>query len=184
MAQQVTWHKFRWGYDAKCVRSVEDLSTGRSINVERNPDKEGEPASQTVALELATISFSYTVSAAAGGNPRKEYEAINECLGVHAPLYLNGSKFMASRMMLKSADASDWVLDPHGRAVSVRVSLKFEEYAEDASGLKKQKITKKSALRPGVQTKPKATSALSVGATSSQKASKAKKNKQMAGWKR
>lgn len=182
MATQITWHSLRWGYDAGCIRSVEDLSTSRAVNVERNQDKEGEPATQTVALDLATISFSYTVAAAAGGNPRKEYETVNECIGVHAPLYLNGSKFLANEMMLKSVDASDWVLDSKGRAVSVKISVKFEEYAVDASGLKLQKVNRKSALRPGVQTAPKATSALSVGATSTQKAAKATKNKQMARW--
>ncbi len=183
MAIQITWHSFKWGFDTGCIRSVEDLSTSRSINVERNQDKEGEPATQTVALELASLSFSYTVSAAAGGSPRKEFEAINDCPGVHAPLYLNGSKFIANEMMLKSEDASDWVLDAKGRPTSVRISVKFEEYAVDASGLKLQKVERKSALRPGVRTQPKATSALSVGATSAQKASKAKTNKQMKGWK-
>lgn len=182
MATQITWHTFRWGYDASCIRSVEDLSTSRAVNVERNQDKEGEPATQTVALELATIAFSYTVSAAAGGDPRKEYEAINECPGVHAPLYLNGAKFLANEMMLKSVDASDWVLDAMGRASSVRISVKFEEYAVDASGLKLQQVAKKSALRPGVRSKPKATSALGVGATAAQKAARVKANLQMAGW--
>ena len=182
MAVQITWHTFKWGYDTGCIRTVEDLSTGRGINVERNQDKEGEPASQTVALELATLSFSYTVSAAAGGNPRKEYEAINECPGVHAPLYLNGSKFLCGEMMLKSVKASDWVLDAKGRAVSVRISVDFEEYAVDSSGLKLQKVERSKALRPGVQTKPKATSALSVGATSAQKAARTTANKQMARW--
>ena len=75
------------------------------------------------------------------------------------------------------------MLDAKGRPTSVRISVKFEEYAVDASGLKLQKVERKSALRPGVRTQPKATSALSVGATSAQKASKAKTNKQMKGWK-
>ncbi len=182
MATQIAWHEFEWGYDAAHVRSVEGLSTGRGVSVDRNADKEGEPATQTVALDLVTLSFSYTLMLAAGCSPRAEYEAINECLGVHAPLYLNGSRLLANEMMLKSVDASDWLLDGNGRPVSVKVSVKFEEYAEDASGLKLNKVERAGALRPGVQLQPERQSALDVGATASQKASRSPANEQMRGW--
>ena len=182
MATQISWHTFSWGYSAGCIRSIDDLSTSRSIDVERNEDKEGEPATQSVALSLADLSFSYTVATAAGGNPRSEFAAINNCLGVHAPLYLNGSRFPVNELLLKSVDASDWVLDGSGRAVSVNISLKFEEYAVDASGLKVSSIEKNSALRPGVQTAPRVSSALSVGASPAQKASRISANAQMARW--
>lgn len=182
MAVQISWNGFTWGYNDGKIISVDELSTSRSVDVERNEDKEGEPATQTVALALASLSFSYVVSTSAGGSPLKEFTEMNECPGVHAPLYLNGARFIANEVMLKSCDSSDWILDGSGRAVSVKISLKFEEYAEDASGLKMSKVEKNSQLRPGVQTDASATSALSVGASSSQKAAMASSNPQMQGW--
>lgn len=182
MATQISWHKFAWGYNGRRICSVDDLKTNRSVDVERNEDKEGQPATQTVAMALASVSFSYNVASGAGGNPYKEWQEIKDCIGVHAPLFLNGKRFPVKELMLKSVDASDWVLDGKGRAVSVNISLQFEEYAVDASGLKLSKITKNSALKPGLQTAPPAASALNVGATSAQKASRTAKNPQMSGW--
>lgn len=182
MGVQISWNGMKWGYDAKCIRSVEDLTADRGISVERNEDKEGQPATQTVALDLATVSFSYTVSKAAGGKPRQEYGSIFKALGVHAPLYLNGKRFAVKEMMLKSVSSSDWVLSAKGEPLSVKIAVTFEEYATDKSGLKKDKITRASALRPGVKKAAKTTSALRVGASSSAKAKKAPKNKQMKKW--
>lgn len=181
MATQAKWHKFSWGYSASRIISVESLSTGHSISVERNEDKEGEPATQSVALELVTLSFEYTLTAAAGCNPRREYEQMNECLGVHAPFYLSGSPYLANEMMLKSVNASDYCLDAKGRVVRVKVSVEFEEYAEDASGLKMNKVNR-DALRPGVRGGNTRTSALDIGCTSAQKSKRIKGNPQMKGW--
>lgn len=182
MGVQISWNTYVWGYSPDAIRSVNGLSVSTSVDVERNEEKDGQSATQTVALALATLSFSYDAVASAGVNPRSEYEYISSCIGIHAPLYMNGKRFVCKEMMLKSVDASDWILDAKGRAISVKISLKFEEYAEEASGLKKQKTVKASALRPGIKKNVGATSALSVGPTATKKMKLAPKNSQMARW--
>lgn len=182
MAVQAAWHTLSWGYSPARVISVESFSTGRSVSVERNADKEGEPATQTVAFDLQTLSFSYTLNATAGCSPYSEYNDARACLGIHAPFYLGGKRFPADEMLLKSVNTKDWVFGARGEAISVTVDVEFEEYAEDASGLKTEKGNATS-LRPGMSS-PAPSSALNVGPTQAQRLSMLSSNDQMRRWQR
>ena len=171
MATQAEWNGFRWGVEPGCVRPITDLASNRSVSVERNQDKEGEPATQAVALDLMTIDLSYTAAVSATGrDPRDEYGEWWRNVGVYAPFYLNGRKYLGDLFLLKSAAPSDVILGPDGRWLSATISLAFEEYAEDESGLKLDK-REVSGLRAGLTTQT-VTTAVSVGPTDAQRAGK------------
>lgn len=175
MATQAEWNGFRWGVEPGCVRPIKDISANRSVSVERNEDKEGEPATQTVALDLMTIDLSYSaVLSATGRDPRDEYGEWWRNVGVFAPFYLNGRKFLGDLFLLKSAAPSDVILGPDGRWLSATITLAFEEYAEDESGLKLEK-REVSGLRAGFAGQA-AETALSVGPTDAQRAGKMPSN--------
>ena len=88
---------------------------------------------------------------------------------------------MVPELLLVSVDASNWVLDSNGEAIQVKISLSFEEYSEDAAGLKNSTGSAIS-LTPGVQSYDAAASAASIGASSESTAKYLPKNSQMAGW--
>lgn len=171
MGLQAEWNGMRFEVAPGNVRPIGSLSTTRGVSVERNQDKEGEPATQTVALDLMTLDVSYTaVQSATGENPRGTYGTWWRYVGTYAPFFLGGRKFMADLFMLKSCNMSDAVVDGRGEIVSCTIELSFEEYAEDESGLKTEK-TVISGLTPGVMT-ASAASALSVGPTEAQRQGK------------
>lgn len=168
MATQAEWNGFTWCVRPGCVRPITSLGSSRSVSVERNEDKEGEPATQTVALDLMTIDVEYTASlAATGRDPRDEYGEWWRNVGTYAPFYLNGRKYLGDLFMLRSASPSDVVLASDGSWLSATISLAFEEYAEDASGLKLEK-REIGGLNPGIATQT-AASAVSVGPTEAQR---------------
>ena len=169
MAAQAEWNGFVWEIGPGCVRPITDLSSNRSVSVERNEDKEGEPATQTVALDLMTIDLSYTAAiGATGRDPRDEYGEWWRSVGTYAPFYLNGRRYLGDLFLLKSAAPSGILLAPDGSWLSATISLSFEEYAEDESGLKLDKRTI-AGLTAG-RTDQTASSALSVGPSEAQRA--------------
>ena len=175
MSVQAEWNGFTWKVEPGCVRPIGSIDGNRSVSVERNEDKEGEPATQAVALDLMTFTVSYTASlAATGRDPRDEYGEWWRNVGIYAPFYLNGRKYLGDLFLLKSAKASDHLLAADGSWLAATIELSFEEYAEDASGLKLDKRDV-SGLTPGVMTQT-STSALDVGPSDSQKAGKMPSN--------
>lgn len=171
MAIQAEWNGFQWKVEPGCVRPIASIGGSRSVSVERNEDKEGEPATQTVAIDPMTFDVTYTAAlGATGTDPRWEYGYFRDRVGQYAPFYLNGRKYLGDLFLLKSADASDQQLAADGTWLSCTVSLSFEEYSEDASGLKSEK-TVIAGLTPGVMEQT-AASAVSVGPSDAQKAGK------------
>lgn len=177
---QAEWNGFSWRVEPGCVRPISSIDGARSVSVERNEDKEGEPATQTVALDLMTFSVTYDAAiSATGRDPRDEYGEWWRNVGVYAPFYLNGRKYLGDLFLLKDAKASDVELASDGSWLRATIQLSFEEYAEDASGLKTQK-TEISGLTPGV-TGQTASTALGVGPSGAQKAGKMPANAAMGG---
>lgn len=171
MAIQAEWNGFAWKVEPGCVRPIASIGGKRSVSVERNEDKEGEPATQTVALDLMSFTVTYNaVKSATGRDPRDEFGEWWRNVGVYAPFYLNGRKYLGDLFMLKDAEPSDVLLAADGSWLSATITLSFEEYAEDASGLKLEK-REISGLTPGVMEQT-ATSAVSVGPSDAQKAGK------------
>lgn len=168
---QCEWSGMVWDWSPGSALPISSLSGKRSVSVERNEDKEGKPATQTVALDLMTLDVSYTVHrSATGKDPRGEYGKWWNLVGTYAPFFIGGRAYMAQLFMLKEADCSDAEIDRDGNFLSLTIDLKFEEYSEDASGLKATKGAAIS-LKPGVM-QPTAASAVSVGPSDAQKAGK------------
>lgn len=173
MAVQARWHTLAWGYGPKAIRAIENMQTSDGIEVKLNDTDKGKEAYQTVTLNLTTLSFEYLISAVAGGKPMEEYLELKKLLGVHAPFYLGSTKIGGAEMMLCSVDADDWLIDASGRIQSVRLSVKFQQYATGKNKLMLQEINKKKALRAGIKSPSESkASAIFVGPTSSAKASK------------
>lgn len=171
MGVQAEWNGIRWTISPDSIVPLESISGGRSISVERNEEKEGEPATQTVAYDLQTLSVSFTANRQASGrDPRSMYGDFWLKVGEYAPFYLGGRKFLAPLFMLKDAKCSDMVIDGSGNVQECKIDLEFEEYAEEPSGLKAQKGAAAS-LRPGIFEQT-ATSAVGVGPSTSQAAGK------------
>ena len=168
MATQAEWNGFRWGTEPGCVRPIASIDGNRSVSVERNEDKEGEPATQTVALDLMAFTVTYTAAlTATGRDPRDEYGEWWGNVGVYAPFFLNGRQYLGDLFLLTDAKASDVSLSQDGSWLSASIELSFEEYAEDASGLKADK-REISGLTSGVMSQTAAT-AVDVGPSSQQK---------------
>ena len=169
MAVQAEWNGFTWGVTGS-VRPITSLSSSRSVKVERNDEKEGEPATQTVALELMTIDLTYeAVLSATGRDPRDEYGEWWRKVGQYAPFYIGGRKYLADMFLLMSAKPSDIVMSNDGRWLAATIELSFEEYAEEASGLKTQQTA--YSLSPGIYEQT-AVSAVDVGPSERQKQGK------------
>lgn len=168
MGVQAEWSGMRFEVAPGSVRPFNSISGKRSVKVERNDDKEGQPATQTVALDLMTLDVEYTVvRSATGEDPRSVYGAWWRLVGTYAPFYLGGRAFMAEQFLLVSADCSDVEVDGHGNVTAITISLSFEEYAEDASGLKAE-TGKAMSLTKGIWEQT-ATSAVDVGPTDRQR---------------
>ena len=175
MAIQAEWNGFAWKVEPGCVRPITSIGGSRSVSVERNEDKEGEPATQTVAIDLMTFDVSYTAAlGATGTDPRWEFGYFRDRVGQYAPFYLNGRKYLGDLFLLKDAKPSDVLLAADGSWLSATITLNFEEYSEDASGLKSEK-TVIGGLTPGVMEQT-ATSAVSVGPSDAQRAGKMPSN--------
>ena len=175
MAVQAEWNGFQWKVEPGCVRPIGDIDGNRSVSVERNEEKEGEPATQTVALDLMTFTVTYTASlGGTGRDPRDEYGEWWRNVGVYAPFYLNGRKYLGGLFMLKTAKASDIQLGADGRWLTASIELSFEEYTEEPSGLKAEK-NEIAGLTPGIYEQT-ATSAIDVGPSDLQKQGKMPSN--------
>ena len=167
MAVQAEWNGFLWQIGPGLSCPISDLSTSRSVSVERNEDKEGEPATQTVAHDLITVDITYQEArVATGRDPFETYHGWWYWVGTYAPLYMHGEKFLVDLLMLKSVTPSDVILAPDGSWLSCSIQLSFEEYAEDESGLK---LDKREGVLSAGQTEQ---TAVDVGPSASQMAGK------------
>lgn len=176
MAVQAEWNGFVWGVTGS-VRPITSFSPSRSVKVERNDEKEGEPATQAVSLDLMTIDLTYeAVLFATGRDPRDEYGEWWRKVGQYAPFYIGGRKFLGDLFLLMSAKPTDVVMDNSGRWLKATIELSFEEYAEEASGLKTEQTA--YSLSPGIFEQT-AASAVDVGPSDAQRAGKMPVNKWM-----
>ena len=171
MSVQAEWNGFVWGIQPGRVCPLSSFSSSLSVSVERNEDKEGEPATQTVARDLIQLDVEYVCTRAGEGvDPKSEYKGWGLWVGTYAPFFMGGEKYMADLYMLKDASPSDVVIGPDGSWQSATIKLTFEQYAEDESGLKADNVAQ-AGLIAGVMEQT-ATSALNVGPSDAQKAGK------------
>lgn len=180
MAQMAKWSTKIWEVSSKKIVAINSIAIGVKLNTENNDDKAGSPATSTKAIDIQSMTFDFDLAAAAGCDTRSEYESWTALIGECSPFYLAGSRFGPANFQLTAVNLTDTLLDSFGRILKGRISITLTEYAEEASG-------KKSSA--GGSNKPNATavsngtgppsSAVSVGASSGDKATKKPNNTQL-----
>lgn len=168
MSVMASWSSKRWEINSKQIKALNGITAGVKVQTLSNDDKEGSPASTTVALEQQSISLGWTVSAAAGVDVREEYESWLSLIGRYAPFYLGGKRFGPKLMQLTVVNLASATLDNRGRMLFGDLNITLTEYAEEASS------AKETASSTSINAA--ATSAVSVGPTSRDKAARKNTN--------
>lgn len=141
MATQAEWNGVKFEVWPSFVRPIESLDTSLGIEFERNEDTEGQPATQITRRKLQTISLTYKSILGLWVDPKLDLDCWNWHIvnGFYAPFYLNGQDLYGRNFIITKADMSSSYIDPQGRILYADFSLEFEEYAEEARGLKVDK---------------------------------------------
>ena len=127
------------------------------------------------------ITVSYTGSSVS--DARGEFESWTSLVGQYAPFYLAGRRFGPANLQLTGVSLSDTTLDNLGRILKGKITINLTEYAEEASSKKASAGgSSKSSSAAGVSSSGgvgRRLSAVTVGASSSDKAAKKPNNAQL-----
>ena len=104
-----------------------DFSSSKAAKTELQ-DSSDSRKTNIKGIELQTMSLSTKYLRAAGVDPRAQLEEWESLVSKKNPLYIGGVRFGPEKMLLKSVDGSDYILDNSGNMLAVTVSLNFEEY--------------------------------------------------------
>lgn len=191
MAVMASWNGKTWGVSSQRIAALNGVSSSVELDTENSDDKAGSPATKTKALKLQSMSFDFDLAAAVGCDVRSEYESWTALVGQYAPFYLAGRRFGPANLQLTAVSLSDTKLDNLGRILTGKITIKLTEYAEEASSKKASSGKSSSSGKSGSSSKSAAghryhhkesgisSSAVSVGASSSAKASKKPTNAQL-----
>jgi hypothetical protein len=187
MAIMAQWNGKSWEVSKKRIAALNGISASVKLQTENNSDAAGSPATKTKALELQNLSFDFTLGSAAGVDVRSEYESWIALLGETAPFFLGGRRFGPANVMLTGVSLDNTVLDDFGRILQGNIAISLTEYAEEASSKKSAAASGKSSTAAKKTTPAVATyselgikaSAVSVGPSSSDKATMKPKNTQL-----
>lgn len=160
MAVMANWMDMSWEISPGRVAVLEGLSTSHKVENETGNDKEGSAPSNAVGFALQTIQAEYVAAAVAGPDVRANWEAWKNRVGKTAPFYLGGKLFGPDKVMLTEAGLDDVTLGRNGEMLTAKISLTFTEDAPEPAAQKSKSDT------------GNATTAVSVGASSADKASK------------
>lgn len=181
MAIMAQWNGMAWEVSSRRIAALNGITASVELDTENSDDKAGSPATTTKALKLQTFNFDYTLAIVAGCDVRGEYESWCGLVGQYAPFYLGGRRFGPANLQLTSVNLSDTTLDDYGRIIKGKIAITLTEYAEEASGKKASSGKSKKTTSEAVSavsttgTGPRL-SAVNVGASSWDKASKKQKN--------
>lgn len=182
MSTMASWNGRTWGVSSDKIAALNGISASVELDTENTDDKAGSPATKTKALKLQSIPLDFDVAAAVGCDVRSEYEAWAALVGQYAPFYLGGTRFGPANLQLTAVSLGDTVVDNLGRILKGKISLTLTEYAEEASSKKASagSSTGGSSSPAGIATGvgPRL-SAVTVGASSSDKAAKKPTNTQL-----
>lgn len=187
MAVMAKWSSKSWEVSSRRVAALNGISAGVKLNTENSDDKAGSPATKTKALELQTMNFDFDLATVAGCDVREEYESWIALVGQFAPFFLAGRRFGPANMLLTAVNLSDTMLDSFGRILKGKITIALTEYAEEASSKKASSASSKGGSSGTKQAAGIATynelgissSAASIGASGSAKASMKPNNTQL-----
>lgn len=184
MPVMASWNGKTWEVSGSRITALNGVSASVELDTENGGDMAGSPSTLVKALKLQTMNFDFDIASATGCDVRGEYDSWVALIGQYAPFYLAGTRFGPANLMLTGVSLSDTFLDNFGRILKGTISIALTEYAEEASGKKASAgNTSGSSVAPAVASSngvgPRL-SALSVGASSGDKAAKKPKNTQLA----
>lgn len=187
MAVMAQWSGKSWEVSSRRVAALNGISASVELDTENSDDKAGSPATKTKALKLQTMSFDFDLATIAGCDVRGEYESWTALVGQYAPFILSGRRFGPPNFQLTGVSLGDTTLDDFGRILKGKISITLTEYAEEASSKKAAGAsTGSSSSGPkkaaGVATYNElgiSSSASSIGASGSAKATKKPNNTQL-----
>lgn len=181
MAVMASWNGKTWGVSSQRIAALNGVSSSVELDTENTDDKAGAPATKTKALKLQSMSFDFVLASAVGSDVRSEYEAWTAMVGQYAPFYLAGRRFGPANLQLTGVSLSDTTLDNLGRILKGKITINLTEYAEEASSKKASAggssgSSSAAGVSGGVGPR---LSAVTVGASSTAKASKKPTNAQL-----
>ena len=178
MAVMASWNGKTWGVSSQRIAALNGVSSSVELDTENSDDKAGSPATKTKALKLQSMSFDFDLASAVGGDARGEFESWTSLVGQYAPFYLAGRRFGPANLQLTGVSLSDTTLDNFGRILKGKITINLTEYAEEAGA----GGSSKSSSAAGVSSSGgvgRRLSAVTVGASSSDKAAKKPNNAQL-----
>ena len=174
MSVMASWNGKTWGVSPERIAALNGVSASVELDTENSDDKAGSPATKTKALKLQSMSFDFDLAVAVGCDVRGEYESWTALVGQYAPFYLGGTRFGPANLQLTGVSLGDTTVDNFGRILKGKITINPTEFAEEASS------NGGSSSPAGVSTGvgPRL-SAITVGASSSDKAAKKPNNTQL-----
>ena len=184
MAVMASWNGKTWGVSSQRIAALNGVSSSVELDTENSDDKAGSPATKTKALKLQSMSFDFDLASAVGGDARGEFESWTSLVGQYAPVLSGpGRRFGPANLQLTGVSLSDTTLDNLGRILKGKITINLTEYAEEASSKKAGAGgSSKSSSAAGVSSSGgvgRRLSAVTVGASSSDKAAKKPNNAQL-----
>lgn len=179
MKYQAKWGKKGFLVSPTKIVPFTDFKTGKKLKSDSKNDTSGKNPTNTRGVEAQEMSFSVKYLAAAGVNPRAQYEEWCGEIGKSYPLYIEGKRFGPEKMMLQSVDMSDTLFAPGGAIVGavLTISLIEDTTSKGATAARKTTTKTTSTSTKAAQTYEKTVAAKkeAMNATAS-KEDKASKN--------
>lgn len=157
------WNGMTWECSPDRITRPESIATAYSMKTETNADKEGTSPTETVGLNEEEVSLSTTYRIETGTSDiAGMIDSWKALVGKAAPLIIGNRIFGADKMQLQSVSVSDISLRANGRFSAATLGFKFKEYIEEPVVASVNQTRGSGA----------GTSAVSVGASAADKASK------------
>lgn len=120
------------------VYPFKDISLSGSISTESQERSGQKPATYIKGLGLGALSISIPLIAQTNVNVRDELASWQTIRDARVPyFFIMGDKpIIANKLLLKSVEMTEAVIDQSGRIVKANLQLQFEEYAATASNTK------------------------------------------------
>lgn len=123
----IKWSGESWGISAGKIRTIKSFQASAAVTLETTDEVE---ITSVTGQELETVSFSYSVSLAAGIDPRAEIDRLTDKIGASDFIKINGANFSNCAFHLKSVQATAVTLDAAGRMIKADLTLSFIENPE------------------------------------------------------
>ena len=144
MKYQAKWGKKGFLVSPTKIVPFTDFKTGKKLKSDSKNDTSGKNPTNTRGVEAQEMSFSVKYLAAAGVNPRAQYEEWCGELGKSYPLYIEGKRFGPEKMMLQSVDMGDTLFSPAGALVGAVLSISLIEDTTNKGTTAARKTTTKT----------------------------------------